>query len=493
MIDWLAIKQAADVDLFADNQGYVDNNIKLNNKAPKPEWMQKRDDIRKQEMKDMLTQVPTAYGKAVWDDAKVGQNWKDAIESVGTQWNRGFRLMKPLAYSMVAQPIGQVGKLMTKTGETLGLTDPNKAAQQYKTWDWFMSPADRWTKDIREKYPYPERLENSAYAPAAHLMEDTIASAGLGTIAKFAAKTPALGKKILQEAKRLRATARRFDHHYNPDVVLDRARNVASARWRYQQGHNLPRSVKDIRQELNLPENVKVRWTSGDYVPNPVNANYSTVWDPKTGKLTNQRVTNYFQKPIHDSRTTWYNRLLGRRRPLSQEMVLDDVARHEFGHASVYNDPNVVRQLASRRDPGTFNVIRNLKALKNPTEFNTPYGEWLADLKAFGKNGQLSRYSLLRHHPAYLSYEIPFRKQAFKNLFVTGSAAGTGAAVSPIIKRELSNTEQQQPIHDNTFITKNNDWLNDYIKKLRSTGATHEQKRDIGISTGDNNSNLPTP
>ena len=493
MIDWLAIKQAADVDPFADNQGYTDNNIKLNPKAPKPEWMKQKEAIKRQDLKEKLTQVSASYGKAVLDDAKVGQNWKDAIESVGTQWTRGLHLMKPMAYSMVTQPIGQTGKLMTKAGETLGLTDPNEAAQQYKTWDWFMSPADKWTKEIREKYPYPERLENSEYAPVAHLLEDTIASAGLGTIAKAVAKTPALSKKIFQEAKRLRATAKRFNHHYNSDVVLDRARDVASDRWRYQQGHILPRSVKDIRQELGLPKDVKVRWTSGDYTPSPVNANYRAGWDPKTGKLTNQRVTNYFNRPIHDSKTSWFNRMFGRRRPLSQEMVLDDVARHEFGHAGVYNDPDAILQLVNRKDPGTFNVIRNLKALKNPTEFNTPYAEWLADLKAFGKNGQLSRYSLLRHHPAYLTYEIPFRKQALKNLGMTGLAAGTGASIAPVIKRELSNTKQQQPIHDNTFMTRNDDWLNDYLNTLRSTGATHEQKRDIGIPIGNNNPNLPTP
>lgn len=39
----------------------------------------------------------------------------------------------------------------------------------------------------------------------------------------------------------------------------------------------------------------------------------------------------------------------------------------------------------------------------------------------------------------------------------------------------------------------NTEWLNKYLNTLRSTGAMHEQKRDIGIPVGDNNPNLPTP
>lgn len=490
MINWLAIKQAADVDPFADNPGYADNNIKLNPKAPKPEWMKQKEAIRRQDLKEKLTQVPVAYGKAVWDDAKVGQNWKDAIESVGTQWTRGLQLMKPMAYSMVTQPIGQVGKLMTKTGELMGM-DPNEAAQQYKTWDWFMSPADRWTKEIREKYPYSERLENSAYAPVAHLLEDTIASAGLGTIAKAAAKTPELGKKILQEAKRLRATARRFDHHYNPNTVMQRVSNVANNRWIQQQSSLSPRSVKSIKQELGIPNEVKVRWTSGDFVPSPSNASYNT-GVARNGKLYNQRITNHFNRWMNNDMTGWWNRNFGSRRPLSKRMVLDDIARHEFGHAAVYNSKDII-DLANHTDPDTFNVIRNLRAVADPREFNVPYGERLADLNAFGKNGQLSRYSLLRHHPAYLSYEIPYRMQALKNLGMTGLAAGTAASVAPVIKQHIEKPKQQQPNLNDSLITRNTEWLNKYLNTLRSTGAMHEQKRDIGIPIGNNNPNLPTP
>ena len=205
MIDWIAVKQAAQGPAgWQPTPGVAPTREQLlNNMDPA---RRRALEFRQQKMKDMAAGATKEYGKALWSDLKNPQAWRDAVESVGTQWNRAWHGRVPMGKMLYKGPISMFGKGVASVGEKAGWMTPQQAAQQKATWDWWLKPDLDKIEDVRKRYPYAERLENNSfYRPVGNLLEESIVAGGWNEAAKLAETERRLGIDLFNRYRKARA------------------------------------------------------------------------------------------------------------------------------------------------------------------------------------------------------------------------------------------------------------------------------------------------
>lgn len=442
MIDWIAVKQAADI--VAPDEGFIDNNRKMN---PIPVDPMKQ--IRNQALQQKMVEVPKAYVKGVAQDITNPQAWRDAVHSVGTQWNRGFRMMKPMAHLLYKEPISMFGKGVASLGQKAGWITPQQAAQQKATWDWWTQPQREQMEAIRQRFPYAERLENNPfYTAPASLLEESIAPAGLGTVAKNAARIARVANNkigalvhgsspdsirageiswsdpVFMEKMRKRPEYRKLVEK------SDRALELQKKNWNIQQARLKPRPVTPYLREHGLPEYPeRVHFYWGD---RPLKDYQSYGAQLKRRQLMHPHKPRYTFSNGYGQETRlrkWWDPQ--RKKVIRVPFVKEtDSYKHERGHLEDFVKRFGNGDSFPRRRPG---IVTDLRTIKNPWNGPAVMDEVAADTYAFAspKTGKLSRFAQLRHHPAiqtYLTWEKIAALERMKQRGKTLSEAATAAA-----------------------------------------------------------------
>lgn len=142
MIDWKAMKTAADV--APDQEGFVDNNARMNPVPPKPQWMKERD---------------AEYWKGFRSHFKDPKSYADALYS-GAVVAPARTLAKtvPAIYGGVSYPVSWFGHGINLANYLAGRITPEQYRRNAEDYSAINFPAEWMDRQIDRYLPYPERL-----------------------------------------------------------------------------------------------------------------------------------------------------------------------------------------------------------------------------------------------------------------------------------------------------------------------------------------------
>lgn len=352
------------------------------------------------------------------------------------------------------------GKGAATLGEKTGLMTPQQAQQQRATWDWWTRPQREQMEEIRQRFPYAERLQNNPfYTVPASLLEEGIATAGLGTAAKGAGRiVKATNNKIkafrgkptnaytangsaidMNNREFVREMRRRPEYKKLIDKA-DRSIDLEREIWNNQQMDLSPEPIVPYLRKQKLPEvpdRIKFNWTDA-----PVDVGYNPrgeairYWDNATKKpfyVVENNLYNDF--PFGTRQRMWFDPKQGVTYNVPK-LRLTDSLKHELGHIKDHMNRVGRAEWFPRVKQGP---LADLKTIINPWKNSEVMDEVAADTYAFAspKTGKLSKFATFRHHPGiqtYLTWEqIMARERMAERARAAAEAATAAAGAYPFL------------------------------------------------------------